>query len=89
VERLGLLSVAGDKDLRLEETLGDRFARAGQNLVEISLTLGHKEVEAVVGMGPSAWHTEPAALTETVRALPDPMPVRAAFRITEWRKRPH
>lgn len=87
VERLGLLSVDEDKELRLERTLGGRFARAVQDVEEITLELGHKEVEAVVGMGPSAWHTDPGALAESIRALPDPVRVRAAFRITGWIRR--
>ncbi|MEV5743628.1 putative RNA methyltransferase [Microbispora rosea] len=84
VERLGLLSVDEDKDRRLEDTLGGRFARVGEETEEIALSLGHDEVGAVVGMGPSAWHTRPEELAAKIDALPDPVPVTASFHITRW-----
>ncbi|GGO13372.1 rRNA (guanine-N1)-methyltransferase [Microbispora rosea subsp. aerata] len=84
VERLGLLTVDEDKDRRLEETLGGAFARTDEETEEITLSLGHDEVEAVVGMGPSAWHTDPEELAARIGELPDPVPVTAAFRITRW-----
>ncbi|MFF3670123.1 putative RNA methyltransferase [Microtetraspora malaysiensis] len=87
VERLGLLSVDEDKERRLEAALGDRFARSGREAVEVTLDLSHPEVEAVVGMGPSAWHTDSATLAGRVRDLPDPVRVTASFRITTWARR--
>ncbi len=87
VERLGLLSVDEDKELRLAETLGGRFARAVQEVEEFTLELGHKEVAAVVGMGPSAWHKDPGVLAESIRGLPDPVQVRVSFHIAEWTRR--
>ncbi|XVQ86306.1 putative RNA methyltransferase [Microbispora siamensis] len=84
VERLGLLSVDEDKDRRLEDTLGGRFARVAEETEEIALSLGHDEVEAVVGMGPSAWHTRPEELAAKIAALPDPVPVTASFHVTRW-----
>ncbi|GLX00346.1 putative RNA methyltransferase [Microtetraspora sp. NBRC 16547] len=84
VERLGLLSVDEDKERRLEAALGDLFTRTGRDDVEITLALPHPAVEAVVGMGPSAWHTDPGTLADRVRALPDPVRVTASFQITTW-----
>ncbi|MBX6382671.1 MAG: methyltransferase domain-containing protein [Microbispora sp.] len=84
VGRLGLLSVDEDKDRRLEDTLGTRFTRVAEETEEIALRLGHEEVEAVVGMGPSAWHTRPEELAAKIAALPDPVPVTASFHITRW-----
>ncbi|GAA1268958.1 SAM-dependent methyltransferase [Planotetraspora silvatica] len=84
VDRLGLLSVDADKDRRLEETLADRFAMAVQDDLEIPLTLGREAVEAVVGMGPSAWHTSGDTLREKIRELPDPVHVTASFRLSTW-----
>ncbi|MCC5577181.1 methyltransferase domain-containing protein [Microtetraspora sp. AC03309] len=88
VERLGLLSVDEDKERRLEDAFGDRFTKAGREDVEITLDLSHPAVEAVVGMGPSAWHTDPGTLAEGVRALPDPVRVTASFQITTWTRKP-
>ncbi|GII53772.1 rRNA (guanine-N1)-methyltransferase [Planotetraspora thailandica] len=87
VERLGLLSVDEDKDRRLGETLGGRFARAVQEDLDIPLRLGHDAVEAVVGMGPSAWHTGTDDLRKKIAALPDPVQVTASFRISTWTTR--
>jgi 23S rRNA (guanine745-N1)-methyltransferase len=84
VDRLGLLSVDADKDRRLEETLTGRFAMAVQDNLEIPLTLDHEAVEAVVGMGPSAWHTGGEALGKKIRELPDPVHVTASFRLSTW-----
>ncbi|MBP2707456.1 methyltransferase domain-containing protein [Microbispora sp. RL4-1S] len=85
VERLGLLKVDEDKDRRLGETLGDHFVRTRQEIEEIGLTLGHREAEAVVAMGPSAWHTSPERLAAAVHDLPDPVRVTASFQISTWR----
>ncbi|MFD0731658.1 putative RNA methyltransferase [Planotetraspora mira] len=84
VDRLGLLSVDADKDRRLEETLADRFAMAVQDDLEIPLALDHEAVEAVVGMGPSAWHTGGETLGKKIRELPDPVHVTASFRLSTW-----
>lgn len=84
VDRLGLLTVDEDKERRLEETLGGRFALAVRDEVEITLSLGHEAVRAVVGMGPSAWHTRTGDLAAKTANLPDPVQVTAAFRITGW-----
>ncbi len=84
VARLGLLSVDEDKDRRVEETLGGRFAKAVQEVTEIRLTLGRTAVAAVVGMGPSAWHTRADELAERIAGLPDPVEVTASFQITQW-----
>ncbi|ETK34706.1 putative RNA methyltransferase [Microbispora sp. ATCC PTA-5024] len=85
VERLGLLRVDEDKERRLEDTLGEDFAPAGREDVEIALDLDHKAAEAVVGMGPSAWHTRPAEVAALIAELPDPVRVTASFRIGTWR----
>lgn len=84
VAMLGLLSVDEDKDRRVEETLGGRFAKAVQETTEIKLTLGRAAVAAVVGMGPSAWHTRADELAERIAGLPDPVEVTASFQITQW-----
>ncbi|GAA4589941.1 methyltransferase domain-containing protein [Planotetraspora phitsanulokensis] len=84
VDRLGLLSVDADKERRLGETLAGRFDPVAQDDLEIPLALGHEAVEAVVRMGPSAWHTEGDALAKKIGELPDPVHVTASFRLTTW-----
>ncbi|MEU8194285.1 putative RNA methyltransferase [Microbispora amethystogenes] len=87
VERLGLLSVDEDKERRLEESLGGAFTREGEETEEFTLSLGHEEAGAVVGMGPSAWHTRPEELAARIGDLPDPVEVTASFRVSRWTAR--
>jgi 23S rRNA (guanine745-N1)-methyltransferase len=84
VDRLGLLSVDEDKDRRLAGTLGGHFAQAARATLTTELSLRHEAVEAVVGMGPSAWHLDPATLRREIAELPEPLAVHASFRLTTW-----
>lgn len=56
VEPLGLLSVDGDKDERLAQTLAGRFTVLGERRVTGSLELSGPQIADVAGMGPSAFH---------------------------------
>ncbi|MFC6080383.1 putative RNA methyltransferase [Sphaerisporangium aureirubrum] len=86
VARLGLLSVGEAKERRLGEALAGHFAEAGHMIEEYELTLGHEDVEAAVGMGPNAWHTDPMALAKEISRLPDPVAVNMSCRISMFRK---
>jgi 23S rRNA (guanine745-N1)-methyltransferase len=86
VGRLGLLSVGEDKERRLGETLDGLFAEAGQVIEEYEVPLGHEDVEAAVGMGPSAWHTDPMALKKEIVRLPERVAVNMSCRISVFRK---
>lgn len=85
IDRLGLLSVDEEKDRRLAATLSGHFRQIAQIPVETEITLDHAAVEAVVGMGPSAWHTDPGVLRERVGGLPEHIRVPGLFRITIWK----
>jgi 23S rRNA (guanine745-N1)-methyltransferase len=85
---LGLLTVDPRKAERVAETLGERFAPAGIWPLELPMRLTHDEVAAVVGMGPSAWHTDPEALRAKVAALAEPVPVTGAFEVRVFDARP-
>jgi 23S rRNA (guanine745-N1)-methyltransferase len=87
VDRLGLLSVDEEKDRRLTESLGEWFTLEYATEHEVTLRLDHAAVGVLVGMGPSARHTDAAALAARIAALPDPMPVTASCRLTHWRPR--
>ncbi len=87
VDRLGLLSVDEEKDRRLTESLGEWFTLEDATEHEVTLRLDHAAVGGLVGMGPSARHTDAAALAARIAALPDPMPVTASCRLTHWRPR--
>jgi 23S rRNA (guanine745-N1)-methyltransferase len=86
VDRLGLLSVDESKSRRVEDALGAHFTETGHVIEESDMRLDHQSVETVVGMGPSAWHTDPVALKEEISRLPDPMAVKMSCRISVFRK---
>jgi 23S rRNA (guanine745-N1)-methyltransferase len=67
VEPLGLLRVGEDKT-------------AGEPL-ELDLALSHAEVRDLVEMGPSAWHGDASERAARIAALPEPVRVRASFRL--------
>ena len=85
VSALDLLTVAPDKAARVSASLPG-FAVSTQDTCEFAMSLGHEEVLALVGMGPSAWHVDAAALGERVAALPAPVRVTASVSVTTYVK---
>jgi 23S rRNA (guanine745-N1)-methyltransferase len=88
VGALGLLRVDPDKADRVAESLGGRFTEVATAEHRRELALTGPEVATLVGMGPSAWHTDPAGLAARVTALPEPVRVTVAVRLTVWRPAP-
>jgi 23S rRNA (guanine745-N1)-methyltransferase len=84
---LGLLSVDPSKSERLDASLGDDFEREQTTREERVLQLTQREVEAVVAMGPSAWHIHASTLAHRVAALPEPVAATAAVNVTRYRPR--
>jgi 23S rRNA (guanine745-N1)-methyltransferase len=87
VQELGLLSVDSRKQERLEAELGERFRIARAELLEWPMELEREELEAVVAMGPSAAHVDPAALRWRIAALPARTEVGASVTMTVCRRR--
>ncbi|MQA82919.1 MAG: 23S rRNA methyltransferase [Streptosporangiales bacterium] len=88
VTTLGLLTVDERKEERVAGTLGGSFT-AGTSLVhEETPLLAHEDVEALVAMGPSAWHTAPRVVAERVAHLPNPVPVTLSVTLTTYRPVP-
>lgn len=85
---LGLLNVDAEKPDRVAASLSAWFAPVDEQRLERSLRLTHAEVRALVGMGPSAWHTDPRALAARVAALPRPMAVTASVHLRRFTPRP-
>jgi 23S rRNA (guanine745-N1)-methyltransferase len=81
VGTLGLLTVDPRKAERVAGTLAGRFRAAGTWSLELSLRLTHAEVGALVAMGPSAWHTDPEALSRRIGGLAELVAVTAAFEV--------
>ncbi|WP_229399837.1 putative RNA methyltransferase [Micromonospora okii] len=87
VGALGLLRVDPDKADRVAGSLADHFAEVSATVLRARLELTGPEVSTLVGMGPSAWHTDPAALAARIAALPEPVPVTLAVRLGVHRPR--
>ncbi|MFI8459362.1 putative RNA methyltransferase [Kitasatospora sp. NPDC085464] len=86
VDALGLLSVDEEKQRRIDEKLGPYLTPAGRREVEFTLRLDPQDVRTVVGMGPSAWHTDPERLGAALTALPDPVEVTASVTVAAYRR---
>ncbi|MEU3570220.1 putative RNA methyltransferase [Kitasatospora sp. NPDC036755] len=86
VDALGLLSVDEEKQRRIDEKLGPYLEPAGRREVEFTLRLGPQDVRTVVGMGPSAWHTDPERLGAALAELPEPVEVTASVTVAAYRR---
>ncbi|MFD6680859.1 putative RNA methyltransferase [Micromonospora parva] len=87
VDALDLLRVDPDKADRVAGSLGGHFTPVTSTLHRAELALTRPEVATVVGMGPSAWHTDPEALATRLAALPEPVRVTVAVRLDVLRPR--
>ncbi|MEU8517269.1 putative RNA methyltransferase [Kitasatospora sp. NPDC048722] len=86
VAALGLLSVDEEKQRRIDEKLGPYLTPEGRREVEFTLRLGPQDVRTVVGMGPSAWHTDPERLAAALAGLPEPVEVTASVTVAVYRR---
>ncbi|GGS78613.1 putative RNA methyltransferase [Nonomuraea spiralis] len=95
VEELGLLSVDEEKDRRVARSM-EGFAQTGRHTIEFDMRLGQDEMVQVVGMGPSAWHTDPAELEARISGYfsrrakngQNKVTVRAAFHLSIFEPEP-
>lgn len=87
VGALDLLRVDPDKADRVTGSLGGHFTPVSSTVHRAELALTRSEVATLVGMGPSAWHTEPGALTARLAALPEPVRVTVAVRVDAYQPR--
>ncbi|WP_091292964.1 putative RNA methyltransferase [Micromonospora halophytica] len=87
VDALGLLRVDPAKADRVADSLAGHFTPERDGTHTARLTLTGDEVATLVGMGPSAWHTDPQRLAARIAALPRPVEVTAEVRLTVWRPR--
>lgn len=85
VSALDLLTVGADKAARVSASLPG-FAVSTQDSREFTMSLTRAEVLALVGMGPSAWHVDAAALRERVAGLVAPVRVTASVTVTTYVK---
>ncbi|SCL27269.1 23S rRNA m(1)G-748 methyltransferase [Micromonospora nigra] len=87
VAALGLLRVDPAKADRVADSLGGHFTEESTAVHRRELTLTGTEVATLVGMGPSAWHTDPAGLADRIAVLGEPVRVTVAVRLGVYRPR--
>ncbi|MED7928352.1 23S rRNA methyltransferase [Nonomuraea sp. LP-02] len=91
VGELGLLSVDEEKERRVARGM-EGFTLAERRTVAFDMELDAGEIAQVVGMGPSAWHTDPAELDARIAALFSPerekVVTRAAFHLSIFEPAP-
>ncbi|ONI69491.1 methyltransferase type 11 [Kribbella sp. ALI-6-A] len=84
IDVLGMVSVDGEKERRLVESLAG-FDRVGQRVVESTMRLDHGAIEQLVGMTPSARHVDKQARSERIGVLADPTDVTLSVTVSSWR----
>ncbi|MER7457166.1 putative RNA methyltransferase [Micromonospora sp. NPDC126480] len=87
VATLDLLRVDPAKADRVAGSLGAHFVEEAVTEHRTRLALTRTEVATLVGMGPSAWHTDPAGLAARIAARPEPVEVTVAVRLGVHRRR--
>ena len=55
--------------------MGPYFELLDQQEVQATMALSHEDVDAVVTMGPSAWHTDPEEMSRRIGELRVPASV--------------
>ncbi|PTR30231.1 23S rRNA m(1)G-748 methyltransferase [Rhodococcus sp. OK519] len=86
VELLGMVRVDDRKVERLGETMAGRFERDHRTPVEVTMMLSRRDVDHLVGMGPSARHLSAERRAEAIGALPEPFPVTASVVVSTYRR---
>ena len=82
---LELLVVDPRKDERLAGTLSPYFEPVGRCQYGASLRLGRRDIAALVAMGPTARHADPAILADRIRRLPGSMAVTVSVTLSNFR----
>ncbi|MBQ1025095.1 putative RNA methyltransferase [Micromonospora sp. C95] len=85
VAALGLLRVDPAKADRVAASLAGHFTEESTAVHRQELTLSRAEVATLVGMGPSAWHADPAGSAARIDALGEPVRVTMAVRLGTYR----
>ena len=85
VDAAGLLTVDERKEDRLTGSLAGHFALERREERTDSMRLSRAGAETLIAMGPAARHVDAAAIRARLAALPEPITVTAAFRISVYR----
>ena len=87
VPALGLLGVDERKPHRLAAQLDPYFDRLAEHGLDWTMELDHAGVRDLVGMGPSALHTDDEALERAIAALAEPVQVTGSVSVSVYRRR--
>lgn len=87
VSELGLLRVDEYKPERVEEKLGPHLEAVGREECRYPMSLSHRDIVALVGMGPSARHVQDVELKARVAALSEPFGVTASVIVATYQPR--
>jgi len=87
VTPLNLVTVDELKEQRLAAKLGAHFDLVRRTPIEFPMTLAHDDLESLVAMGPSAWHTDRAEIGRGIAAMPDPYAVTASVALAVYEPR--
>ena len=83
---LGLLRIDPLKEARIASGFKPHFRLLEKHALTWPVQLMRSDVEALVAMGPSARHVEPAKLTTRIAQLPEPVAITAAVTIQAYRR---
>ena len=81
---LGLLRVDPAKDDRLAASLGRSMRRVDEVAVRDAVPVSHAVAEALILMGPHAFHVDAARLRTEIRRLPEPLDVTVDVTLSTW-----
>lgn len=84
VAALGMVGVDPAKPERLAASLRPWFTLRETVPLHAELALDRAAAAALVGMGPSAWHTDPATVAATLAAMPEPVTATLAVQLSTW-----
>ncbi|MEU9879114.1 putative RNA methyltransferase [Streptomyces phaeochromogenes] len=85
VDALGLLRVDEQKDERLAGRFATDFTEVARVRSRSTMSLDHKALPQLVGMGPNAWHQQGGGLEERISLLPEPCDVTLSVTLTAYR----
>lgn len=85
VAALGMVGVDPAKPERLAASLRPWLTPVDSVPLHADLTLDRAAATALVGMGPSAWHTDPAKVAATLARMPEPITATLAVHLSTWR----
>ncbi|RLK59565.1 putative RNA methyltransferase [Actinokineospora cianjurensis] len=84
VSAVDMLTVAADKGDQVSARLAPYFTEESRALCEFPMALPHRDAAALVGMGPTAFHTEAGAIAARVRGLTEPVAVTGSVTVTTY-----